>query len=569
METTLQEPIQERRPHPPSDPSMPMVIPVSIVWNIILGLGSVVLSITLFGQTGIAEELGEVVQYFAAVFVLIPAIVAALSSLYLLQKKGLGRYLSMGLYFVGFVLSLVYLFHLWGVYFAFEPIVDGVMRTPWLLASIPIAYALFWVAGRFEEGSTPRTWIEMAAIGLGMLALIVLLISANILEGASNLLSTYADPLTWAVTVVMMIFGVMAYRMLHLGEFFGETPQERTAWQGWLMLSPNIIGFSIFFAGPLLLSFYLSFTNSSVGQVPEIIGFSNYAEIFSLQFETQDLTLVNPDETINAQDALDIGYNVLATINLGDSRLVIGAKDVLFWRSLRVTLLFCLLLIPLAVIPAIGLALILNSKIPGMKFYRAIYFLPSVAAVVGTALIWRWLYDPTIGFINYTISNLIDFLNSFGLSLADPEIEWLTGPGVVLFSIVFLAAWQIVGYNTVLFLAGLQGIPNTLYEAAQIDGANRRQQFWNVTMPMLAPTTFFVMITTIVTGLQSFNESYALFPSRPLPINATTSVYYLYERGFARFEFGYASSLAWVLFAIIFTITLIQFWLQRNGAYEG
>jgi multiple sugar transport system permease protein len=225
--------------------------------------------------------------------------------------------------------------------------------------------------------------------------------------------------------------------------------------------------------------------------------------------------------------------------------------------------------VPLSVIPALGLAMVLNSKLPGVNFFRAVYFLPSVAAVVGTALIWRWLYDPTIGFINYGITQLVNFLNSLGLQLVDPQIQWLTGPGVVLFSIVILSAWQVVGFNTVLFLAGLQGISKELYEASSIDGANRWETFWFITLPMLAPTTFFVIITTVITGLQVFNEPYALFPSRPIPENATTSVFYLYNQGFFRFNFGYASAIAWVLFALIFLMTLAQFRLQRSNAYEG
>jgi ABC-type sugar transport system permease subunit len=184
---------------------------------------------------------------------------------------------------------------------------------------------------------------------------------------------------------------------------------------------------------------------------------------------------------------------------LGNTRIIIGAKDRLFWVSLGNTLKFCLLLIPLSIVPAIGMALILNSSLPGVNFFRALYFLPSVAAVVGTALIWRWLYTPVTGYINYALTTLSGW---FGF--ANPEIGWLNDPNWVLFSIVILAAWQVVGYNTVLVLAGLQNIPKTLYEAAQIDGANHWRQFWNITLPMLQPTIFFVLITTMVTGLQFF-----------------------------------------------------------------
>ncbi|MBC7870696.1 MAG: sugar ABC transporter permease, partial [Chitinophagaceae bacterium] len=152
--------------------------------------------------------------------------------------------------------------------------------------------------------------------------------------------------------------------------------------------------------------------------------------------------------------------------------------------------------------------------------------------------------------------------------VSDPAIQWLTGTGTMLFSIVLLAAWQVVGFNTVLFLAGLQGIPRELYEAAYVDGANRWRQFLNVTVPLLGPTTFFVTITTIITGLQAFNEPYALIFQRPMPIEARTAVFHLYDIGFSRFQFGYASSVAWILFAVIFTITLLQFRFSRSKAYQ-
>jgi len=365
-------------------------------------------------------------------------------------------------------------------------------------------------------------------------------------------------PVTWAATIAAVIFGFLAWRMLHMDAYFGETPQQRTAWQGWLMLSPNIIGFTLFFAGPLLLSFYLSFTDSSVGRVPQVTGLDNYVQLTSLEFQWKD------DLEANNQSVMSFGFSPLGAVQLGDRALVVGARDVVFWISLRNTIMFCLLLVPLSTIPALVMSLILNSKLPGVQFFRAIYFLPSVAAVIGTALIWRWLYDPTIGFFNYIISQVTGFLG-----IADPEIAWLTDPSVVLISIVFLAAWGIVGFNTVLFLAGLQGIPKTLYEAAYVDGANGWQRFRNVTLPMLAPTTFFVIITTIITGLQVFNEPYALFPARPIPLEATTSVYYLFITGFNSFEFGYASAVAWLLFGLIFLVTFLQFRVQRSNAYDN
>lgn len=142
----------------------------------------------------------------------------------------------------------------------------------------------------------------------------------------------------------------------------------------------------IFFAGPLLLSFYLSFTNDTVGRVPEVIWLRNYTDILSFELQSQPLSDA-------PQKALSFGFKVLTSVEIGDTRYVVGAKDEQFWISLRNTVVFCLLLLPLSIIPAIALSLVLNSSLPGMKFFRAVYFLPSIAAVVGTAIIWRWLYS--------------------------------------------------------------------------------------------------------------------------------------------------------------------------------
>ena len=537
------------------------IIIAHMIWHGILAVALLVLSwriftaevLTILGQP---TNLGKPVQYFAGALVLLPAIAGVIASWQLYQRNIQGRYITLMINFGGFALGIFAVLGVWGIYDSFELLVDGIMANATLTLGFAIAYGAYWLAGRLPQNRL-REYVELSAIGLAMLTLIALLLASNIIDGILYILSTYTQPTAWLVTIITIIFFGLFWMMLMLGDYFDETPDQRTAWQGWLMLAPNIIGFLLFFAGPLLLSFYLSFTDSSVGEVPGFIGFQNYAELLALQIRPTTVS----DAT--AQSVLDFGYVALSEFSIGGTRYVIGARDSLFWISMRNTLVFCLLLLPLAIVPALGMSLILNSKLPGVNFFRAIYFLPSVAAVVGTALIWRWLYQPTEGFINYSIRGIA---NVFGF--ADPNVQWLTDPNTVLISIVVLAAWQVVGYNTVLFLAGLQGIPNVLYEAAQIDGANRWQQFTNVTLPMLAPTTFFVIITTMVMGLQVFNEPYTLFPSQPIPENATTAVYYLYRAGFSRFEFGYASAVAWALFAIIFGLTLIQFRLNRNEAYE-
>jgi ABC-type sugar transport system permease subunit len=383
---------------------------------------------------------------------------------------------------------------------------------------------------------------------------------SGLLDALSEVLGTYGETRTWLVTVAVVIFASVFYGMLRLARYFGETPEERTAWQGWLMLSPNIIGFMLFFAGPLLLSLYISFTNSPPGSSPTFTGLENYTEILNVQVKTQD------DLSLSAQKALDFGFSELTSFEVGDTRYVIGAKDRLFWISLKNTLLFSIFLVPLSVIPALAIAILLNSKLPGVKFFRSMYFLPSVAAVVGVGVIWREaMYGSTVGYINFFVTEIVGFLNdTLGLGITDPKVVWLSEAQLA--AMVIMAAWQIVGFNTVLYLAGLQGIPNVLYEASEVDGANRWQQFRHVTFPLLGPTTFFVIVTTMINGLQVFNEPYVLFRDPP-PEGGITGVFYLYRRTFFGSNFGYSSAIAWLLFIVIFMITIIQFRIQRSDPY--
>ncbi|PJF40177.1 MAG: sugar ABC transporter permease [Chloroflexi bacterium] len=547
------------------DMPRPIVIPIAMLWNIVILVGSVFVAQRIFATDTIIDvrDLGTPVQYFLALAALLPGAAAVYSTYHLFQDRPNGRLMAMGINYVGMVLASFMLLKQWGVFIGFDVVSQKIFENAQWLLGIALAYAIFYIAGRIDEDSLWHDRIEKLSLGIGMLSLLLLLITANAIDGAMSILNTYSNINTWFITGAVIVFGVLAWMMKNTGEYFGETPAQRSVWEGWLFLSPNLIGFMIFFAGPLLLSFYLAFTNSTGVTVPDFVGLGNYQEILGLQFRMQD------DPTLSAQQALDRGFVELTTINLGDNRLVVGARDALFWLSLRNTLLFVILVVPLAGIPALGLAMILNSKLPGMKFYRAIFFLPSVAAVVGTALIWRNLYNVQVGFINYTISEIIQFVNStFGANWHDPRIQWLSDPNFQLISIVILGAWTVMGFNTVLFLAGLQGIPKSLYEAAYVDGANGWQRFRNVTVPMLAPTTFFVVITTVINGLQVFNEPFTLISSRPMPVNASTAVYYLYTRGFERFEFGYASSVAWIVFIIIFAVTLLQFRFSRSTAYE-
>jgi ABC-type sugar transport system permease subunit len=575
------------------NPDPKLVIRMTIILNFVVSIAFITISRRIFG-TSEFFNLGEGGRWFLNILTFLPFIMSVVAYFALRQKNLLGRYISLVIMYVSFVLSVVGLLHVMGIFLNFSSMVDSIMQNIMLAWLLPVAYALFWIGGRLDEKNLWRGRLEQAGIGIGIGATILLLFSANFLASMSSLVDVYTEyPVresAWVLTLSAFVYGLFFWRMLKLGPDFGERPDQNAAWQGWLMLSPNIIGFLIFFAGPLLLSFYLSFTDATVGRIPVEIEGANYQYALGLEFKVWDeaspfanqLILLTqstspaladvPTVRVQAQAFMSPTYTPLAILPLKEitgADLIVGATDRLFWISLRNTLMFCLLLVILSTVPALGLSLILNSKLPGMKVYRALYFLPSIAAVVGTALIWKWLYHPIIGFFNSWITSIIGFLNStFGLQIVDPKISWLTDSNFVLISMVLLSAWQVVGFNTVLFLAGLQGIPKDLYEAAQVDGASFWGQLRNVTIPMLAPTSIFVIITTIITGLQVFNEPYTLFTARPIPENALTSVFHLYNRGFGGFQFGYASSVAWVLFAVIFTITLIQFRVSRNNAYE-
>ena len=341
---------------------------------------------------------------------------------------------------------------------------------------------------------------------------------------------------------------------------FGASLSDNDVLDGVLFISPNFLGFLEFFAGPLLFSLYVSLTSWNAFSDPIFLGLQNYVDILSFQ------VLMLDDPSVFLAPGLQAGYSEIARIG----SLVIAAEDKLFWISLRNILVFCLIAIPMAVIPAIFLASLLNTRLRGIRVFRAIYFIPSVAGVVGIAIIWRGLLDQTVGWINYFITVSVDTLNSvFGLSITDPNVAWLSDPATALPMVAVVFAWITIGFNTVLFLAGLQGVPADLYEAATIDGANRWQRFRSITLPSVSATTFFVVATTSILAMQLFTEAYVLKGLDPGgPNNATlTPVMYLYEAGFQNFEFGYASAIAWVLFGLIFIFTIIQYRRQRADAF--
>ena len=516
-------------------------------------------------------NLGDIPKFFIAILIFAFALFAAISSVLLLRNDGRGRVMAMGTNYVGAVLAFCYLLHLWHFFTGMDATVARIYENRVWLWGVAGAYGLYWVAGRMENFPTIQSWLDRLGVGVAMLTLVGLLWAGNLLEAIWDVLGTYENTLTWLVTIAIFLFLFIAWRMLTLARHFKETPNQRAAWQGWLFLSPNIIGFILFFAGPLIFSLYLSFTANPPKHTPEFIGFGNYTDLLDVEFVVQD----NVDEA--PQRAMSPGYTYVNTIPLYNQRIVIGAKDASFWFGMKNTIWFAGLVVPLSTIPALFIAIILNSQLPGMKVFRSIYFLPSVAAVVGVGVIWREaMYGSVVGYLNFIITEVVTFLNStFGTSITDPNIVWLQDQK--LWSMVIMSAWQIVGFNTVLYLAGLQGIPKTLYEAAKVDGATVWGQFRHVTLPLLGPTTFFVVITTLINGLQVFNEPYVLFTDVP-GNDGLTAVFYLHRATFtgasrgvadggSSIDFGYAASVAWMIFILIFIITLVQFRVQRSNPY--
>jgi multiple sugar transport system permease protein len=228
--------------------------------------------------------------------------------------------------------------------------------------------------------------------------------------------------------------------------------------------------------------------------------------------------------------------------------------DPLFWKALGNTFYFVLLGVPLSIGASLGAALLVNSKVARLRsFYRTVYFAPVVTTLVAVAVVWRYIFHTRYGFLNYTLSWV-------GI---DP-IDWMGNPHWAMPAIVILAVWKNFGYNMIILLAALQSIPEDLYEAARIDGASNWQSFWNVTLPGLAPVLTLVSILTIAGYFQLFAEPYVMTEGGPL--QSTMSVlYFMYEEGFKWWSLGRASAVAFLLFVLMFAITLVQLGLARRS----
>lgn len=287
---------------------------------------------------------------------------------------------------------------------------------------------------------------------------------------------------------------------------------KTTTTAAYFFLAPALSAIFIFFFIPVIAAFIISFTDFDIYTLGNfstlrLIGFDNYVKLFS---------------------------------------------DDLFWTALGNTFYFVVVAGPLSIAVSLTAALLLNSKLVKFKsLFRLAYFLPVVTTLVAVAIVWRFIYHPNFGILNF-------FLGLIGIN----PIDWLGDPDWAMPSIILLAVWKNFGYNMIIFIAGLQNIPEELYEAADIEGANAFQKFKHITLPMLAPTTIFVSIITMIGYFQLFAEPYVMTQGGPL--NKTLSiVQYMYQEGFRWWNMGYSASIAFVLFIIIFIGTLIQFKVQK------
>lgn len=497
------------------------------------------------------------------------AIFSFLASRDILLRRHRGRTISLVIDYLSLVTCLIIILQVGGVFIGIDALGEVFGRSILFLLVALGGYLISAMSDYFQHDPKTTSILRQTGKWVMILGGLTFLFTANLPQGLLALAQNLANPIGMGAIFGLGIFALALWGMWRTpsaAALNAKTTHEQML-NGWLFLSPNLLGFLIFFAGPLLLSFYFSFTDSDAFNTPNWVGLSNYAKILNVTIKP----LASPDQL--ARDVLDIKtYDEVGRLKIGNGGILFGAEDKLFWLALRNTLTYALFAVPLSVIPALVLANILNSKIPGMKFFRAVYFIPSIAAIVGIALVWQWLYNATVGYINYFITLGVEFLNHwFNAGIVDPKIRWVSDERTALLAIIIIAAWQTMGFNTVLFLAGLQNIPGELYEAATVDGAGAWDKFWRITIPMLAPSTFYVISTTTIQAMQVFEQVFILMNPPEGPNNSTiTLVLYLYRSGFQNFKQGYASALAWVLFIVIFGLTLIQFRQQRRSSiYEN
>ena len=289
------------------------------------------------------------------------------------------------------------------------------------------------------------------------------------------------------------------------------TKREVNEWfWAWFLIAPTIIGLIVLNIIPIFQTLYLSFFKSGdFGRGNIFIGLNNYKQMLT---------------------------------------------DVQVWYALGNTLKYTIIVVPLTIIFSMIVAVLLNSNLKGKSLYRTIYFIPMMAAPAAVTMVWKWLYNNQFGLLNV-------FLKKIGIG----AVGWINDPKVALISIAIIGIWSTIGYNMVLLLAGLQEIPRDYYEASNIDGANAVVQFFNITLPLVSPTLFFVMVTSIIQSMQVFDVIYMMIDVTNPAYNKTVSLVYLfYNNSFKYSNKGYGSAIVMLLLIIIMIITVIQMKVQKK-----
>lgn len=276
----------------------------------------------------------------------------------------------------------------------------------------------------------------------------------------------------------------------------------RTTLVGYAFISPALFGFVVFLLGPVVVSLLMGFAEWDLLTSPRWVGVGNYTALF---------------------------------------------KDEIFLISLKNTLFWVVYYVPASIVLSLGLALAMNLPLRGIGVFRAVFYIPVISPLLAVALLFVWLYNPDFGLINFVLSKI-------GL----PPLGWLTDERMALPSIAIMAVWKNVGWNMVIFLAALQNIPRHLYEAAIVDGANSIQRFWKITLPLLTPATFFIVVISLIGAFQVFGEVYIMTNGGP-GYATHTLAYYLWVNAFRYNQMGYASAIAVIMFLLILLATLLQF----------
>jgi multiple sugar transport system permease protein len=300
----------------------------------------------------------------------------------------------------------------------------------------------------------------------------------------------------------------------------GSLRREEIFW-AYVFLLPWIVGLLVFIVGPILYSLGLSFFTYTLGREPSFAGLENWIKAFT--------------------------------------------KDELFWPTLGRTFLYTAALVPLSVFGALLTAMLLNEKLRATTFYRTVFFMPHLTPVVAAAYIWLWLLNPQYGLLNEIVWQIGVALTGMGIKAPG----WFSDPAWALPALMAVALWGAIGGNMmVIFLAGLQGIPQELYEAASIDGGNGRARFWHITLPMVSPTLFFNSVLACIAAFQTFELAFVGTKGGPA---YATWIYglHIYRTSFEFFDMGYGSTLAWILFILLSVFTFIQFRASRSWVYYG